>query len=135
MRLVLDTGVLLSAFFRGGFSRQVLEAVVRGQAAACATREIVAEYEAAFAKVREGKPEPLNENLLLPFTARLHIVRPKPGPALCRDEAVGRFLACARAAHALYVVGEDQRVSPTGSRTSTILVKPEGVCLLLGLTA
>ena len=45
MRIVIDTNVLISGVFFGGFPRKILSAVVGHQITACATAEIINEYE------------------------------------------------------------------------------------------
>ena len=55
MKIVLDTSVVLAAFFFGGPSRQIIESVARGKTAAYVTQEIVAEYEAAVARMASKK--------------------------------------------------------------------------------
>ena len=45
MRIVIDTNVLISGVFFGGFPRKILSAVVGQKIIACATTEIINEYE------------------------------------------------------------------------------------------
>lgn len=45
MRIVIDTNVLISGVFFGGFPRKILSAVVGQRITACATTEIINEYE------------------------------------------------------------------------------------------
>lgn len=45
MRIVIDTNVLISGVFFGGFPRNILSAVVSQKITACATAEIINEYE------------------------------------------------------------------------------------------
>lgn len=44
MRIVIDTNVVISGVFFGGFPRKVLSAVVNGTVEACANTEIVDYY-------------------------------------------------------------------------------------------
>ena len=131
MKIVMDTDALITAVFFGGQALQAIEAVMRGRAAAYATREIVAEYEAVVAGMKGGAEESLRPSLLLPFVARLHIVEPKPKTASGDD----KFLACAMAANALYVVGEGKEAAPTGPYRSVKVVTVEALCQLLELCA
>ena len=135
MKIVLDTNVVLSAFFFGGFPGQLLESVVQGKAAVYATREIVEEYEAAVAKMRARKQDNFSENLLLPIIARLHIVEPKSRGALCRDPHDDKFIACAMAANAAFIVSDGKKVSFVGPYRSTKIMTAEAVCRLLALCA
>ena len=45
MRIVIDTNVLISGVFFGGFPRKILSSIVNQKIAACATAEIINEYE------------------------------------------------------------------------------------------
>lgn len=45
MKIVIDTNVLISGVFFGGFPRKILSAVVGQKITACVTTEIINEYE------------------------------------------------------------------------------------------
>lgn len=45
MRIVVDTNVLISGVFFGGFPRKILSAIVSRKITAYATTEIINEYE------------------------------------------------------------------------------------------
>ncbi len=45
MRIVVDTNVLISGVFFGGFPRKILSSIASKKITACATSEIVNEYE------------------------------------------------------------------------------------------
>ena len=45
MRIVIDTNVLISGVFFGGFPRKILSSVVSQKITACPTAEIIDEYE------------------------------------------------------------------------------------------
>ena len=133
MRIVIDTAAVVSAFFFGGRNREVVEAVMRGKAAAYATREIVEEYEAVVAKMKAETEAPLRPNLLLPFTSRLHIVEPKPHDALCRTPGDDKFVACALAANALYIVNEGKEVAFSGPSRPVKVTTADAFCRFLTL--
>ena len=129
----MDTDVILKAFFFGGPARRILEFVIRDKLPAFATPEIVAEYEAAVAKLAAKKKATLRPNLLLPLTTRLHMVGPKPRPALCRHPGDDKFLACALDARAIYIVAgfRDLRRTEEGNRVS--MMTAGGLGQALGL--
>lgn len=135
MKVVIDTDVVVSAFFFGGQLRRVVEAVVQGRLAAYATREIVEEYEAVVAVMKSRAQGGLRPDLLLPFTNRLHIVGPKPSAGLCPDPGDEKFIACALAADAVYIVGGGKEVSFAGACNPVKIMTAEGVCLLFALFA
>ena len=55
MRIVIDTNVLISGVFFGGFPRKILSSVITGNMTACATLEIINEYEAIVQEMIERK--------------------------------------------------------------------------------
>ncbi len=135
MKVVIDTGVLLSGLFFGGHAQQIIEAVHQGRIAAYVTREIAEEYDAAVAAMEARIGGRVRKKLALPFTARLHMVEPKVKIPLCRDADDDKFIACALAANAVYVVGEDKEVTFIGPRKSVKIMNAEGACRLLALCA
>ena len=135
MKVVIDTGVLLSAIFFGGYAQKIIEAVQQGRIAAYVTREIAEEYDAAVAAMEARTGGRIRKKLAVPFTARLHIVEPKATTPLCLEAADDKFIACALAANAVYVIGEDKDVTFIGSRRSVKIINAEGVCQLLTLCA
>lgn len=135
MKVVIDTGVLLSALFFGGHAQELIEAVHQGRIAAYGTREITEEYDAAVAAMEARIGGRVRKKLAFLFTARLHMVEPKVKIPLCREADDDKFIACALAANAVYVVGEDKEVTFIGSRKSIKIMNAEGVCRLLALCA
>ncbi|MBQ8698186.1 MAG: putative toxin-antitoxin system toxin component, PIN family [Schwartzia sp.] len=131
MKIVIDTSVVVSAFFFGGPARQLLECVMRDDPAAYATREIAEEYEAAIAKMQSRKKETARADLALPFIMRLHIVVPKSNLAVCRNPGEDKFVACAMDSNAVYVVDDDQKVSFNGAHRSVKMMTAEACCQLL----
>ena len=129
MKIVIDTKAVISAFFLGGYPRQIVEAVMQGRFTAYATREIVEEYEASIAEIAARKGGSFRPNLALPFIARLHIVAPNPVP----DD--DKFIACALAARALYVVADKRDFASIKSGRAATAITAEGCCLMLELCA
>ncbi len=67
MRIVIDTNVLISGVFFGGFPREILNAVVENRLTACATAEIIAEYEEIVQEMIIRKQGHINRHLLAPL--------------------------------------------------------------------
>ena len=68
MRIVIDTNVLISGVFFGGFPRKILSAVVGHQITACATAEIINEYEDIVQEMISRKQGHINRTILSPLT-------------------------------------------------------------------
>lgn len=108
MRIVIDTNVVISGTFFGGFPRKVLEAAVYGDITACATTEIVEEYEEIVDEMIRRKQGKLRKDVLAPFIAALDFTDVKTQVAISRDPDDDKFISCAVDAKALYIVSGDK---------------------------
>ncbi len=135
MKIVIDTKVVLAAFFFGGSSQKIVEAVARGALAAYATREIVEEYGAAAARMALRSKGGLRKNLLLPFTSRLCMIEATPKAATCRNPGDDKFLSCALDAGAFYIVDSDKKLCLTKRGKNAKIMTDTGLCQLLALSS
>ena len=135
MKIVIDTKVVLAAFFFGGPSRKTVEAVARGALAAYATRDIVEEYGAAVAQMASRSKGGLRKNLLLPFTSRLRMIESIPKAATCRNPGDDKFLSCALDAGAFYIVDSDKKLHLTNRGKAAKIMIAEGLGQLLALSS
>lgn len=108
MRIVIDTNVLISGIFFGGLPRQILSAVVRRQITACATVEIIDEYEEIVQEMITRKQGHLNSTILTPLINAIEIMDPVTRVKICRDPDDDKFIGCAKDARALYIVSGDK---------------------------
>ena len=108
MKIVVDTNVLISGVFFGGFPRQILNAVVESRLTACATTEIIDEYEEIVQEMFDRKQGHINRQLLAPLVQALEVVEPVTHVELSRDPDDDKFLGCAKDAKALYIVSGDK---------------------------
>lgn len=108
MKIVVDTNVLISGVFFGGFPRKILNAIVEERLTACATTEIVDEYEEIIQEMIRRKQGRLNQQFLTPLIRVLEIIEPVSNVQICRDPDDDKFLGCAKDAHALYIVSGDK---------------------------
>src|ERR1039457_210294 len=105
MRVVLDTNVLVSALLkRSGNEALALSAALAGQVDLIMSAEVLAEYEIVLPRPRfRFSPEEVRATLAaLRRTGQL--VRPIKATAAAIDEADNRFLECAEAGNADYLV-------------------------------
>jgi len=107
MKIVIDTNVLISGVFFGGFPRRILNAVVEKRLIACATVDIIDEYEEIVKEMIERKQGHINRQLLTPLVQALEVVEPVTEVKLSRDPDDDKFLGCAKDAKALYIVSGD----------------------------
>ena len=108
MRIVIDTYVLISGVFFGGFPRKILSSVVSGEMTACATAEIIDEYEAIVQEMINRKQGHINKNILAPLITAMEIIEPVTQVEICRDHDDNKFLGCAKDSHSLYIVSGDK---------------------------
>ncbi len=108
MRIVIDTNVLISGVFFGGFPRKVLSSVVAGEMTACATAEIINEYETIVHEMIDRKQGHISKNILTPLITAMEIIEPITQIEICRDPDDNKFLGCAKDSRALYIVSGDK---------------------------
>ena len=108
MRIVIDTNVLISGVFFFFFSRKILSAVVGQKITACATAEIINEYEDIVQEMINRKQGHINRAILSPLIKAMEIIEPVTHVEICRDPDDNKFLACAKDSHALYIVSGDK---------------------------
>ena len=108
MRIVVDTNVLISGLFFGGFPRRILTSIINKQLTAWATTEIINEYEEIVEEMIDRKQGHLNRTILAPLIQTMEIIEPVSHIEVCRDPDDDKFLECARDSHALYVVSGDK---------------------------
>lgn len=108
MKIVVDTNVLISGVFFGGYPRKVIEAVIDNKIKACATVEIVEEYNEIVAEMIDRKQGHIHKDILMPLVAKLELIRPKTNVEICRDPDDDKFLSCAIDSKALYIVSGDK---------------------------
>ncbi len=108
MKIVIDTNVLISGVFFGGFPRKILSAVVGQKITACATAEIINEYEEIVQEMISKKQGYINRAILSPLIKAMEIIEPVTRVEICRDPDDNKFLECAKDSHALYIVSGDK---------------------------
>ena len=108
MRIVIDTNVLVSGVFFGGFPRKILSSVVSQKITACATAEIINEYEEIVQEMIDRKQGHIGRAILTPLINAMEIIEPITHVEICRDPDDNKFLGCAKDSHALYIVSRDK---------------------------
>ena len=108
MKIVIDTNVVISGVFFGGAPREVLQAVVDGNVTACASPEIVSEYEEIVNEMINRKQWRLNRNILSPLIEKLSLIMPTSDVDICRDPDDNKFLNCAKDSGSIYIVSGDK---------------------------
>lgn len=108
MKIVIDTNVLISGVFFGGFPRKILTSIVNQKIIACATTEIISEYEEIVQEMIDRKQGHINKSILSPLIRVMEIINPISHIEVCRDPDDNKFLECAKDSNALYIVSGDK---------------------------
>ncbi len=108
MKIVIDTNVLISGVFFGGFPRKILSSIVDRIFTACATVEIIDEYKEIVQEMIDRKQGHMNTDILAPLIRALEIIEPVSDVKISRDPDDDKFINCAKDAHALYIVSGDK---------------------------
>ncbi len=108
MKIVIDTNVLISGVFFGGFPRKIISSIVGRKLNACATVEIINEYEETVQEMIERKQGHIDRSILTPLISTLEIIEPVSDIKISRDPDDDKFISCAKDAHALYIVSGDK---------------------------
>ena len=112
-RVIIDTNVMVSALLSpSGNEALVLLAVHQGLLRPCFSDAILDEYTKVLARPRSGfLPEEIDA-LLSMLRAKGEIFQPEPSPVSSPDSADTKFIHCALAAGADYLVTGNRRDFP-----------------------
>lgn len=130
-RLVLDTNVVVSAHLKStGFERFVFELALDSKVRLCISREIMGEYEEVLMRPKFGfPPKLLHETFRRIEEAAIWVV-PSETINAASDPDDNKFLECAEAARADYLVTGNGRHFP-GRWRSTKIVNARELTMVL----
>ena len=118
MKVVIDTNVLVPSFLNPrGAPRRVIDLWKSGAVTLCLSREIIAEYAEVLSRFGLAEGPELKELLDL-FASRMNVIfTPKPPllPIVPEDPADEKFIGCAVAAGAEYLVSGDKHLLAVGT--------------------
>ena len=108
MKIVVDTNVLISGVFFGGYPKKILSASVDGKIRACASMEILNEYQEIIREMVQRKQGHIDVSILNPLIQSMEIIEPASKIEICRDPDDDKFINCAKDAQAMYIVSGDK---------------------------
>jgi putative PIN family toxin of toxin-antitoxin system len=113
MRVVLDTNILVSACLKpGGLESRVSHLAVTGKITACVTAEILAEYRDVLSRPKLASVHLPAEELLAALERAAMLVETTARISSSVDDDDNRFLECAEAAAAEYLITGNLRHYP-----------------------
>lgn len=126
LRLVVDTNVIVSAALKpDGLQRTVLLLTITKPARLYVTEEIIAEYRDVLSraelKIRQG----LRQQLLQLIQNHAHAVKPSRPLRVTSDPDDNKFLECADAARADYLITGNQRHFPKFWKKTKVITSRE----------
>lgn len=128
MRIVIDTNVVISGTFFGGYPRKVIEAAVKSDVKACASVDIVQEYrETVDEMIAKGQGK-LDRKVLNLLMLALEMVEPQKKIKASRDGDDDMFIDCAKEAKALFIVSGDKDLLVLGEYEGIEIVTAREFC-------
>lgn len=113
LRFVLDTNVIVSAALRpDGLQRTALVIAVTKPASLYISEAVLSEYEEVLARRRFGIPKGERHQILQFIRRRARFVRPSVTLRIAGDATDDKFLECAEASRADYLVTGNVRDFP-----------------------
>lgn len=125
MRAVFDTNVLVAAFLTEGICSTLLLRARRGECELILSTDIIKEFERTLRrKFLVSQSEMSNVRKVLAEATLDVFQKVNPIAPVCRDPDDDRILACAREAHADYIVTGDQDLLVLKRYGTTRIVTP-----------
>jgi putative PIN family toxin of toxin-antitoxin system len=133
VRVVLDTNVLISAALKpGGLEAAVVKLVMEGRLEAWVTSEVLAEYEEVLARPKFAGVRETSRGILDILQTRARRTTALTTATLALDEDDNRFIECADAAQAEFLITGNLRHYPA-EWGATRAVNARGLFNSLGL--
>ncbi len=108
MKAVIDTNIVISGVFFGGYPRLVLEAALNNKFIACANKSIIDEYNEIVSEMIDRKQGCLDKSLLSPLIDSFSIFDEKTTIEICRDPYDDKFIECAVDSGSSYIISGDK---------------------------
>ena len=123
IRAVIDTNVLVSGLLSpAGNEALILLAIHQGLVHPCFSEGILEEYAAVLARPKFAFPSDEIAAVLAMFRSQGELFLPETSAATSPDPGDTKFLQCAQAAQADYIVTGNKRDFPAGSYSVTHVV-------------
>lgn len=131
LRLVLDTNIVVSAALNpGGLQRTVLLLAITKPGSLYISDVILAEYREVLARPELQIRKGIWQQLLQLIRNHAHRVIPSRSLEVTRDPDDNKFLECADAAHADYLVTGNQKHFPRFWKKTTVITSREFISIV-----
>ncbi len=124
MKIVLDTNVIVSGIFWTGAPFKILEFWIQDRFELLITKDILKEYESTLLRISKGKTEQLVSHWLILIAENSHVIRIKRRFKLSKDPDDDKFIECAVAGNATYIVSGDAHLLDIGMVMDIPIITP-----------
>ena len=126
LRLVVDTNIIVSAALKpDGLQRTVLLLAITKPARLSVTEEIIAEYRDVLSRIELKIRKGLRRQFLQLIQSHAHSVKPSRPLQVTGDPDDNKFLECADAARADYLITGNQRHFPKFWKKTKVITSRE----------
>lgn len=131
LRLVLDTNIIVSAALKPqGLQRTVLLLALTKPASLYISDAILAEYQEVLARPELEIRKGLQQQLFQLIRSHAHRIMPSPPLEVTGDPADNKFLECADAARADYLVTGNPRHFPRFWKKTTVITSRDFISIV-----
>ncbi len=131
LRLVIDSNILVSAALKpDGLQRTVLVLATTKPARFYVTNAILAEYREVLARPELNIRRGLRQQLLELVRRHAHLVKPARAIQVANDPDDDKFLECADAARADYLITGNQRHFPNFWKKTKVITSREFISIV-----
>jgi uncharacterized protein len=124
VRVVLDTNVIVSGIFWNGVPYKILEYWVHDKYQVLITSSILLEYEATLNRISKGKKDDLINSWILFIAENGIMINAKKNFNLSADPDDNKFIDCAVAGDAQYIVSGDSHLLDVKNVLNVKIIKP-----------
>ncbi|MBN1983864.1 MAG: putative toxin-antitoxin system toxin component, PIN family [Chitinivibrionales bacterium] len=125
MRIVLDTNVLVSGIFWKGIPYRILESWIKDEFQLLITEEILQEYQKILTRISKGKNIELINNWAMLIVENSIVIHVKHKFKLSIDPDDNKFIDCAVAGNARYIVSGDYHLLDIKTVMNIEIIKPQ----------
>lgn len=123
MNVVIDTNVIVSAVFFGGFPKKLVKYMFDKKFDMFVSPEIVAEYYETYETLHDKYAERGNESFLNEIIDEAKMIFPENDIHICRDPDDDKFISCAVEGRCIYIVSGDKDLLSIGQYGDVQIVK------------
>ncbi len=132
MKIVIDTNVFISGIFWKGVPGKIVEHWLNDEFILLGTPNILSEYQTTLKRIGKKLQSSSTELWINIITKKIHLLSlPTSNIKFCRDPDDDKFIYCALAGNANYLVSGDNDILSLKSKISVNIVTPSELLKIL----